>query len=83
MWKVHLLLKPRKKTLASFIKENPRTTPTASTTFDPMLHFREAVAAELNSYIYMPSVDHGEDPLKWWKFHKMRTINKLCIRESF
>lgn len=69
--------KAKKKTLASFFKENPRTTPTASTTFDPMLHFREAVAAELNSYIYMPSVDHGEDPLKWWKFHKIN-FPRLC-----
>ncbi|GAA6084524.1 zinc finger BED domain-containing protein 1-like [Tachysurus ichikawai] len=70
--------KAKKKTLASFFKENTRTTtPTASTPFDPMVQFREAVAAELNAYIYMPSVDHGEDPLKWWKLHKIN-FPRLC-----
>ncbi|XP_051501698.1 E3 SUMO-protein ligase ZBED1-like [Myxocyprinus asiaticus] len=71
--------KTKKKTLASFFKETTRTTPTASlsTIFDPMVQFREAVAAELNAYIYMPCVDHGEDPLKWWKFPKIN-FPRLC-----
>lgn len=59
--------KAKKKTLASFFKEITCTTPRASlsSTFDFMAQFREAVtAAELNAYIYMPCVDHGEDPPK-------------------
>lgn len=66
--------KAKKKTLASFFKNSRHTMPTASapsTTFDPVVQCREAVAAELNTYTYMPCVDHGEDPLKWWKCHKM------------
>lgn len=65
--------KAKNKTLASFFKETTHTTPTASlsTTLDPMVQFGEAVAAELNAYIYMPCVDHGEFPMKWWQFHKI------------
>lgn len=64
--------KAKKKTLASFFKNSTHTptTASASTTFDPV-QCREAVAAELNTYTYMPCVDHGEDPLKWWKCHKI------------
>ncbi|GAA6100423.1 zinc finger BED domain-containing protein 1-like [Tachysurus ichikawai] len=59
-----------------------------STIFDPMAQFREAVAAE---HIYMPCVDHGEDPLRCKLPLAMQTSteisvytsNKLCIRESF
>ncbi|XP_043091960.1 E3 SUMO-protein ligase ZBED1-like [Puntigrus tetrazona] len=71
--------KAKKKTLASFFQENTYTAPRASLsrTFDPMAQFREAVAAELNAYIYMPHVDHGEDPLKWWRFHKVN-FPRLC-----
>lgn len=71
--------KAKKKSLASFFKETAYTAPIASlsTIFDPMAQFREAVAAELNAYIYMPLVDHGEDPLKWWKFHKVY-FPRLC-----
>ncbi|RXN10918.1 zinc finger BED domain-containing 1-like protein [Labeo rohita] len=54
--------KAKKKTLASFFKKTTSTTSAAS--FDPMVQFREAVAAELNAYIYMPCVGHEEDPLK-------------------
>jgi len=72
--------KAKKKTLASFFKENTQKTSTASTTFDPKVEFREAVDAELNAYIYMPSVDHGEDPLKvdlHKSFHKIN-FPRLC-----
>ncbi len=46
--------KAKKKTLDSFFKETACTAPRASlsTTFYPMAQFREAVAAELNAYIY-------------------------------
>lgn len=70
----------KKKAPASFFKETTCTSPRASlsSTFDFMAQFREAVtAAELNAYIYMPCVDHGEDPLKWWKFHKVN-FPRLC-----
>ncbi|XP_057183056.1 E3 SUMO-protein ligase ZBED1-like [Triplophysa rosa] len=68
--------KSRKKNLASFFKKTTSTTSTAS--FDPMVLFREAVAAELNAYIYMPCVvDHEEDPLKWWKSYKIN-FPRLC-----
>lgn len=67
--------KAKKKTLASFFKKTTSTTSAAS--FDPMVQFREAVAAELNAYIYMPCVDHEEDPLKWWNSHRIN-FPRLC-----
>ncbi|KAL0152278.1 hypothetical protein M9458_052001 [Cirrhinus mrigala] len=67
--------KAKKKTLASFFKKTTSTTSAAS--FDPMVQFREAVAAELNAYIYMPCVDHEEDPLKWWNSRKIN-FPRLC-----
>ncbi|XP_056124490.1 zinc finger BED domain-containing protein 4-like [Rhinichthys klamathensis goyatoka] len=71
--------KAKKTTLASFFKETTCTAPRAplSSTFDSMAQLREAVASELNVYIYMPCVDHGEDPLKWWKTHKV-SFPRLC-----
>ncbi|XP_040289759.1 E3 SUMO-protein ligase ZBED1-like [Bufo bufo] len=72
--------KTKKKSLASFFKESTRAAaplPSGNTAFDPIEQFREAVAAELNIYIYMPLIDHGEDPLKWWKFHK-NNFPRLC-----
>ncbi|XP_052456561.1 E3 SUMO-protein ligase ZBED1-like [Carassius gibelio] len=76
--------KAKKKTLASFFKETTCTAPrtSLSSTFDSMAQFREAVTAELNAYIYMPFVDHGEDPLKWWKFHKLMGTLKEKFRNS-
>lgn len=71
--------KAKKKSLASFFKETTCTASRAplSSTFDSMSPLREAVASELNVYIYMPCVDHGEDPLKWWKLHKVN-FPRLC-----
>lgn len=67
--------KAKKKTLASFFQDSTQTPTTASsssTTFDPTVaQCNEAVATELNTYTYMPCVGHEEDPLKWWKCHKI------------
>ncbi|XP_073713570.1 E3 SUMO-protein ligase ZBED1 [Misgurnus anguillicaudatus] len=64
--------KAKKKTLASFFKETTCTASRAplSSTFDSMSQLREAVASELNVYIYMPCVDHVEDPLKCGSYTK-------------
>ncbi|RXN25041.1 zinc finger BED domain-containing 1-like protein [Labeo rohita] len=71
--------KAKKKTLASFFKKTTSTTSAAS--FDPMVQFREAVAAELNAYINMPCVDHEEDPQKWTVAPVRRGI-EMMVREA-
>ncbi|XP_074543295.1 E3 SUMO-protein ligase ZBED1-like [Halichoeres trimaculatus] len=65
--------KARKKTLASFFKSSAGADAagTSVAEFDPVVQCRESVAAELNTYIYMPCIDQEEDPLKWWKCHKI------------
>ncbi|XP_059194212.1 E3 SUMO-protein ligase ZBED1-like [Centropristis striata] len=70
--------KAKKKTLASFFHNS---TPSASTTpATLMAQSKDAVTTELNTYTYMPGADHEEDPLKWWKCHKINfpLLSKLA-----
>lgn len=48
------------------------------TTF--LVQCRDAVTTELNTYTYMPGVVPEEDPLKWWKHHKINfpLLSKLA-----
>ncbi|XP_026028480.1 zinc finger BED domain-containing protein 1-like [Astatotilapia calliptera] len=57
-------LKKAKKSLGSFFKAAP--IPTSS-----FMHLSQAVEAELNSYLLSTAIDSEEDPLAWWKLHKM------------
>ena len=58
---------------------------------------KDAVEAELNIYMLTPPTDKEEDPLAWWKVHKLSfprprqtcpqipvySCDKLTVRETF
>lgn len=56
--------KKTKKSLASFFKSS---TASATAPVDPTA----AIDAELNSYLLSSTLDNEEDPLLWWKTHKI------------
>lgn len=58
--------KKAKKSLGSFFKQSGAT---AKSVFSVAI--KDAVEAELNSYLLTPSIDKEEDPLAWWKTHKV------------
>ncbi|XP_034145491.1 zinc finger BED domain-containing protein 1-like [Esox lucius] len=63
--------KKTKRSLGSLLKTNPSPTPTAS-----FMHLEQAVEAELNSYLFSPTIHSEADPLAWWKLHQV-TYPKL------
>ncbi|XP_076874456.1 E3 SUMO-protein ligase ZBED1-like [Brachyhypopomus gauderio] len=58
--------KKAKKSLGSFFKQSGTA---AKGDSSPTL--KDAVDAELNNYLLTPSIDKEEDPLAWWKTHKV------------
>lgn len=72
--------KAKKKTLASFFQNSTCMPLTTSTPTTLLAQCRDAVTTELNIYTYMPGVVHEEDPLKWWKHHKINfpLLSKLA-----
>lgn len=57
--------KKAKKTLASFLK----TSVTAAGTSAASPSLKEAIEAELKSYLSVPNADSEMDPLEWWQNH--------------
>ncbi|RXN16177.1 zinc finger BED domain-containing 1-like protein [Labeo rohita] len=57
------LAKKTKKSLGSFFK--------TVTAMPVSLQLEEAIASELNSYLLNPTIDSEEDPLLWWKQHRI------------
>lgn len=55
--------KKAKKSLGSFFKQRE--------TGDSSLTLKDALEAELNTYLLTPPIDKEEDPLAWWKVHKL------------
>lgn len=58
--------KKAKKSLGSFFKQ--RETEAKG---DSSLTLKDALEAELNTYLLTPPIDKEEDPLAWWKVHKL------------
>ncbi|XP_033931523.1 E3 SUMO-protein ligase ZBED1-like [Pseudochaenichthys georgianus] len=58
--------KKGKRSLGSFFKQSE-----AAAKADLSQYLKDAVEAELNSYLLTPSIDKEEDPLAWWKTHKV------------
>ncbi|XP_076866871.1 E3 SUMO-protein ligase ZBED1-like [Brachyhypopomus gauderio] len=58
--------KKAKKSLGSFFKQSG-----TAAMGDSSLTLKDAVDAELNNYLLTPSIDKEEDPLAWWKTHKV------------
>lgn len=58
--------KNAKRSLGSLLKTNLGPTPTAS-----LMQLKQAVEAELNSYLLSPTTDSEADPLAWWKLHQV------------
>ncbi|KAK1884618.1 Zinc finger BED domain containing protein 1 [Dissostichus eleginoides] len=67
--------KKAKKTLASFLKTSAVTA--AGTSASPSL--KEAIEAELKSYLSVPNVDSEMDPLEWATL-KPEKVDKLIFR---
>ncbi|XP_008290990.1 zinc finger BED domain-containing protein 1-like isoform X2 [Stegastes partitus] len=72
--------KAKKKTLASFFQNSTCMPSTTSTPTTFLVQCRDAVTTELTTYTYMPAVVPEEDPLKWWKHHKINfpLLSKLA-----
>lgn len=58
--------KKAKKSLGSFFKQSETVAKG-----DSSLTLKDAVEAELNTYMLTPPIDKEEDPLAWWKLHKL------------
>ncbi|XP_056119514.1 E3 SUMO-protein ligase ZBED1-like [Rhinichthys klamathensis goyatoka] len=58
--------KKAKKSLGSFFKQSETVAKG-----DSSLTLKDAVEAELNTYMLTPPIDKEEDPLAWWKVHKL------------
>ncbi|XP_038561459.1 E3 SUMO-protein ligase ZBED1-like [Micropterus salmoides] len=58
--------KKAKKSLGSFFKQSG-----AAVKGDSSLTLKDAVEAELNNYLLTRSIDKEEDPLVWWKTHRV------------
>lgn len=58
--------KKARKSLGSFFKQ--RETEAKG---DSSLTLKDALEAELNTYLLTPPIDKEEDPLAWWKVHKL------------
>lgn len=41
------------------------------------MQLEDVTEAELNSYLMTPAIDGEEDPLAWWKVHKIN-FPRLC-----
>lgn len=70
---------PSKKTkpsLGSLLKTNPRPVPTAA------MQLEQVLDAELSSYLLSPTLDSEENPLAWWRLHKVTypRLSKLARR---
>jgi len=57
--------KKAKQSLGSLLKTTPCPTPQAS------MQLEQVVEAELSSYLMSPAIDSEEDPLAWWRIHKV------------
>lgn len=57
--------KKAKKSLGSFFKQSE-----TAAKGDSSLTLKDALEAELNTYLLTPPIDKEEDPLAWWKVHK-------------
>lgn len=58
--------KKAKKSLGSFFKQSE-----TSAKGDSSLTLKDALEAELNTYLLTPPIDKEGDPLAWWKVHKL------------
>lgn len=58
--------KKAKKSLGSFFKQSE-----TAAKGDSSLTLKDALEAELNTYLLTPPIDKEEDPLAWWKVHKL------------
>ncbi|MEQ2215448.1 hypothetical protein XENOCAPTIV_001192 [Xenoophorus captivus] len=64
--------KKDKNCLSSFFKEKvSRKVSRAAKRGDSFLSLKDSVEAELKNYLLIPSVEKEEDPLTWWKIHKV------------
>ncbi|KAJ8014499.1 hypothetical protein DPEC_G00040860 [Dallia pectoralis] len=54
------------KSLGSFFKQSETVAKG-----DSSLTLKDALEAELNTYMLTPPIDKEEDPLAWWKVHKL------------
>lgn len=58
--------KKAKKSLGSFFKLSG-----SATEVDSSVTIKDAVEAELSNYLLTPSIDKEQDPLAWWKTHRV------------
>lgn len=75
--------KKAKRSLGSFFKSSTAVPPGPAST---AVQLEGAIEAEVNTYLMTPTIDGEEDPLAWWKVHRVnfpmlsKLVSKfLCI----
>ena len=68
--------KKQKATLGSFFKKSLTSTATSGIT-------RQAIEAELNTYLQTLDADSEADPLAWWKVHAVSFPRVSCLAKRY
>lgn len=67
-----------KKSLGSFFKQSG-----VAAKGDSSVTFKDAVEAELSSYLLTPSIDTEQDPLAWWNTHRVSIPHLAMLARKY